>query len=138
MLKGETPTIFGDGEQVRDYVYVSDVMRANMLALKHLEKSNNCFRAEGCAINDVAYNVGTGKGTSANELFAYMKEVTAFKGEPKYGPKRADELRKICLDFNKAMNELGWEPKCDIRKGLRLTMDCLTKQVDGSDCSEID
>ena len=128
MLKGETPTIFGDGDQLRDYVYVGDVVRANLLALNCLEKGNVCSSSGGCAINDFAYNIGTGKGFSVNDLFNLLKEVTGFKGEPKYGPERTGELRRIYLDATKVKDELGWRPKMEFREGLHRTVEYLAAQ----------
>lgn len=125
MLRGETPVIYGDGKQVRDYVYVGDVVRANLLALKRLQDGGISCGAGGCAINDFAYNIGTGEGTSVNRLFELLKEITGFAGEPDYGPERKGELRKICLDAGKAKAELGWEPQVDLREGLRRTVDFL-------------
>ncbi|HHW39742.1 MAG TPA: SDR family oxidoreductase [Syntrophomonadaceae bacterium] len=125
MLKGETPVIYGDGEQVRDYVYVGDVVRANLLALKHLQEGGISCGTGGCAINDFAYNIGTGEGTSVNRLFELLKEITGFAGEPEYGPERKGELRKIYLDAGKAKAELGWEPQVELREGLRRTVEYL-------------
>ncbi|MGB4504255.1 MAG: SDR family oxidoreductase [Syntrophaceticus sp.] len=128
MLKGETPTIFGDGKQVRDYVYVGDVVRANLLALDYLEQGNTCSSPGGCAINDFAYNIGTGKGTSVNELFDLLKEVTDFKGAPEYGPERAGELKRIYLDISKAKDKLGWEPRTEFKEGLLSTVESLAER----------
>lgn len=71
MLKGEIRTIFGNGEQIRDYVYVGDVLQANLRAIEYLQQGFAFCSAEECAINNFAYNIGTGKGTYVNELFAY-------------------------------------------------------------------
>ncbi len=125
MLRGETPVIYGDGEQVRDYVYVGDVVRANLLALKRLQEGGISCGSGGCAINDFAYNIGTGEGTSVNRLFELLKEITGFTGEPEYGPERKGELRKIYLDVGKAKAELGWEPEVELREGLRRTVEYL-------------
>lgn len=140
MLKRETPVIYGDGEQLRDYVYVGDVVRANLLAVR-------CFREVadgvgkagesdsagsggfvGCAVNDFAYNIGTGSGTSVNELFALLRKVTGFTGEAEHGPERAGELKRICLGAGKAKRELGWEPRVSLEEGLRLTITHLFSQ----------
>lgn len=83
MLKGEVPTIYGDGEQLRDYVYVGDVVRANLLAIKKLLEGVDLSTVS--SIDTLAYNVGTGQGTSVNELFRLLKEATDYKGEAVYG-----------------------------------------------------
>jgi len=128
LLKGEVPTIFGDGEQTRDYVYVGDVVRANLLALQRLERqAADVCPASGCAINEFACNIGTGVCTSVNQLFAMEKELTGFSGEPLYGPERTGELRRISLDPGKARERLGWEPRVDFRSGLERTLEFLRK-----------
>ncbi|MDI6731626.1 MAG: NAD-dependent epimerase/dehydratase family protein [Candidatus Margulisbacteria bacterium] len=109
MLKGETPTIYGDGKQLRDYVYVGDVARANLLALKK-------------GLNQIC-NIGTGKGTSVNELFAHLKQILRFKGDAIYADPRAGELFRSVLNAAKAKHELGWEPKVNIKAGLKKTLD---------------
>ncbi len=125
MLAGETPVIYGDGEQVRDYVYVGDVVRANLLALERLSANPPPPPGGGCAINDCAYNIGTGKPTSVNELFRMLAEVTGYSGAPAHGPERPGELRCIYLDITKARTELGWEPEVELSRGLRLTVSSL-------------
>lgn len=117
MLKDELPTIFGDGEQIRDFVYVEDVAGANLLALERLTD----LPAPG-SLDEHAYNIGTGRGTSVNELFRYLKKITNFRGEANYGPERPGELRKIYLDVAKAIRELGWQPKTPLEDGLRRTV----------------
>jgi UDP-glucose 4-epimerase len=127
LLKGETPVIYGDGEQLRDYVFVDDVVRANLLALERLNgnAAGPAVSPGGCAINDTAFNIGTGRGASVNELFAILKDLTGFQGEATHGPERTGELRRIFLDAGKAGRELGWQPQVDLREGLRRTVDYL-------------
>jgi len=107
MLGDKEVKIFGTGEQLRDYVYVGDVVRANVLAL---ENGDN----EGV-------NIGTGKGTSVNELFAVLKEAIGYQKDANYQPPRQGELEKIYLTNAKAKEVLTWEPQVDIKKGLELT-----------------
>jgi len=109
MLKGEKVTIFGDGEYVRDYVYVDDVVRANILAM---EKGKN-----------VVLNIGTGRGTTVNELFKMLKSITGYSDEPEYAPPRKGDVRKSILDCSKAKEILGWEPKVSLEEGLRRTVE---------------
>ncbi|MFA6170419.1 MAG: SDR family oxidoreductase [Candidatus Margulisiibacteriota bacterium] len=108
MLKGETPVIYGDGNQLRDYVYVSDVADANLLALN---KGDNQI-----------FNVGTGQGTSVNQLFAFLKEILKFDRPIGYEPPRAGELFRSVLDCRKIGRELGWTPKFDMKEGLKKTV----------------
>lgn len=97
MQKNETCTLYGYGEPIRDYIYVGDIVRANVLALT---KGNHGI-----------YNLGTGIGTSVKEIFQILKEITGYKKEPEYKPLRSGELNKVYLDYTKAKTELGWEPK---------------------------
>ncbi len=109
MLKGEDVTIFGDGEHVRDYVYVGDVVEANIKATT-LGKN-------------MVINIGTSVGTTTNELFKILKKLTGYKKEPIYGPFRPGDIRKSVLCYNRAWIELKWEPKVTIEKGLKNTVE---------------
>jgi len=117
IMDGETPTIFGDGEQLRDYVFVEDVAEANALALK---------RGDGEIVN-----VGSGKGTSVNELFGHLKKHLRFGGEAKHAPLRPGEIQRIYLSGRKARQVLGWEPRVGVEEGLRRTVEW----VEQSRCS---
>ena len=108
MLKGEVPTIFGDGKQLRDYVYVGDVAAANLLALDHGDNQ--------------IYNIGISKGVSVNELFAHLKDLMKFDKDAVYAPPRAGELFRSVLNCKKIKKEQGWKPKVQIKKGLKLTL----------------
>ncbi len=108
MLKGEQPTIYGDGNQLRDYIYVGDVAGLNLCVL---DKGDNQI-----------FNVGSGKGTSVNELFATLENITKFEKEACYAPPRTGELFRSVLNSKKIRKELGWKVKTSIKKGLRLTI----------------
>jgi UDP-glucose 4-epimerase len=107
MLQGERPTIFGKGDKTRDYVYVADVVTANLLAM---EKS----------ISGV-FNIGTGAETSDQEMFDLLAELAGYKGNPHYAPVRKGEIYRICLDSSKAQKEIGWQPQFALREGLAET-----------------
>lgn len=109
MLKGEVPTIYGDGQQLRDYVYVGEVAGANLLALQ---------KGDGETIN-----IGTGAGTSVNQLFSTLKELLEFKKSATYAPPRAGELFRCVLDCRRAKRVLGWQAKIGIKDGLKKTLD---------------
>ena len=94
LLDDGTPTIFGDGSQTRDYVYVHDVARAMLLALD---------RAAGGV-----FNVGTGTETSVLELYAAIQEASGVRRTPKLAPARLGELQRSVLDTSLAARELGW------------------------------
>lgn len=118
MLTGDVPTIFGDGEQLRDYVFVEDVVKANLLATESLEEAS--FPN---SIDEQAYNIGTGIGTSVNELFAHLAKITGFHNAAQHGPERRGELRRIFLDASKAERGLSWKPSYALFVGLKKTVD---------------
>jgi UDP-glucose 4-epimerase len=111
MLAGETPTIFGDGEQTRDYVYVEDTVEAFAGAVD---------RASGEIVN-----IGTGLETSVNALYAMLAEIVGSRSEPAYGPQPEGELRRIALDNSLAASVLGWRPRTDLSSGLARTVEHL-------------
>jgi len=113
MVKGERPIIFGDGEQTRDFVYIKDVVSANIIALE-TEKVG-------------VFNIGTGKRTSVNEVFRKIKEALGEEIEPIYAEERKGEVRHIALDYSLAERELGWRPQYDFDSGLRETIDFYKK-----------
>jgi UDP-glucose 4-epimerase len=114
MLENKTPKIFGDGKQLRDYVYVDDVVEANVLALS---------RGDGEIIN-----IGSEKGTSVLELFERLKALTGFQGEAEMSPPRPGEIFQIYLSAQKAKKVLGWQPKISLEEGLRRTVDWIRQQ----------
>ena len=109
MLRQEAVTIFGSGEQVRDFVFVSDCARANLLAL---------HQGSGRA-----YNLGCGVGTTINQVFAHLRDITASPLPAQYAPARPGETFQIYLDAGLARQELGWTPQFDLQAGLRQTVE---------------
>ena len=109
MLAGQSPKIFGDGSAVRDYLYVGDVVEANVLAL------------EGGSGEMV--NIGTGVGTSVNDIVRELKSITGFAGEAIHLPARPGEVQRIYLDASRAKRVLGWTPKVTFREGLEKTVE---------------
>ena len=108
LLEQTTPTVYGDGLQTRDYVYVSDVVEANLLA------------AESDAGGP--FNIGTGVATSVLDLVNALGQQTDGPFEAAMAPERPGEIRHIYLDTSRARDELGWEATVDIREGLERTM----------------
>ena len=104
LMKNETPTIYGDGKQTRDYVYVLDVVDA---LIKSAETDDNLF-----------LNIGTGVETSVNELVSILSQKISWDGEPEYAPKREGELLRSVLNNERAMSQIGWEPKYTLDTGL--------------------
>ncbi|MBA7536430.1 UDP-glucose 4-epimerase [subsurface metagenome] len=146
MLKGEIPTINGDGEYIRDYIYVEDAARANLLALQNMVKLAKVVQekereTEKEKITEVegekeaktktktepelkfyGFNLGTGRGVSVNEIFYLLKEIIKFPHPAHYGPPRAGDLRKNILDCRLIKEVLGWQPKFDFSAGLGKTV----------------
>ena len=120
MLRGKRPKIFGDGEQLRDYIHVSEVVNINLLASHEIKSLNE--RKPGSP-DDLAYNVGTGKGSSVNLLYQLLAEIADFKGKPIAAPERKGEIRRIFLNTDKAKKELDWQPQLALREGLEKTVD---------------
>jgi UDP-glucose 4-epimerase len=108
MLAGEAPTIHGDGNQTRDYVFVDDVVHAFSLAAE---------RGDGRLIN-----VGTGLETPVNGLYRMLADITGFTGQPHHGPDRPGDLRRSALDPSLAATALGWRPWTHLEDGLRETV----------------
>ena len=104
LMNNETPTIYGDGKQTRDYVYVLDVVDA---LIKSAETDDNLF-----------LNIGTGVETSVNELVLILSEKISWDGEPEYAPKREGELLRSVLNNERAKSQIGWEPKYTLDTGL--------------------
>jgi UDP-glucose 4-epimerase len=119
MLRGKRPKIFGDGEQLRDYIHVSEVVNVHLLASQKIESLNE---RKPSSPDDLAYNVGTGKGSSVNLLYQLLAEITGFKVQPIYAPERKGEIRRIFLNTDKAKKELDWHPQLNLREGLEKTV----------------
>ncbi len=109
MLAGEPCTIDGDGEQTKDYLYVSDVVDAALAAVE---------RGSGLALN-----IGAGKGISVNAIFAALRAATGATAEPAYGPPRPGDVRHIALESARARELLGWQPRVPFDEGIRRTVD---------------
>jgi UDP-glucose 4-epimerase len=108
MLEGKPVTIYGDGEQTRDYVFVGDVVAANLAALG--------FKGSG------AFNIGTGVETSVNRLFSELGSIVK-SGNPIYAPARPGEQRRSVISPARAATELSWRPQVSLRVGLTRTFD---------------
>lgn len=122
ILAGEPITIFGDGEQERDYVYVGDVVEANWLASLTGTRT-------GPGLDATAWNIGTGRGTSVNELADRLMRISGRDVERIPAPERPGELRRSVLDCSKAAAELGWRPRTDLDEGLARTMEHIKKEI---------
>jgi nucleoside-diphosphate-sugar epimerase len=113
MLRGEQPTIFGDGEQSRDFTYIDNAVEANLLACK----------AERTKAAGQVFNVATGRRVTLNETFKALQPLTSYSGEPKYGPPRGGDVKHSLADISLANAGLGYKPLVDFEEGLRRTVD---------------
>lgn len=109
MLNGGRPIINGSGEQERDFVYVSDVAQANLLALE---------RGGGGV-----FNIGSGVGASVNQIYWRLAELTGYNKPAVYGPRKAGEVFKIYLDPTRARQTLGWSSQVTLEDGLARTVE---------------
>jgi UDP-glucose 4-epimerase len=109
MLRGENPRIFGQGDKTRDYVYVDDVVQANVLALT----------AGGGEI----LNIGTGVQTSDQEVYDATAAATGYPNPPIYTAERKGEIKHTSLDATRAKQVLGWEPTVSFREGSRRSVE---------------
>jgi UDP-glucose 4-epimerase len=109
LIDGSKPTVFGDGLQTRDYVYVGDVVAANLAA------------AESQATGP--FNIGTGRQTTVIDIVEALGQIAGRDFEAEMAPERPGEVRHIALDFTRAREELGYEPKVDLREGLERTLE---------------
>jgi UDP-glucose 4-epimerase len=113
MLAGEQPTIYGDGEQSRDFTYIENVVHANLLAAS----------APAAEVSGQAMNVATGSRITLNETFAVLQQLTGYSGEPAYAASRTGDIRDSLADIALAAELLGYQPQVDFREGLRRTVE---------------
>jgi UDP-glucose 4-epimerase len=112
LKEGGRPTVFGDGTQTRDYIYVGDVVSAALAA--------------GDSETTGALNVGTGKETNVLELIEALKTISGNESfEPEFAPERTGEVQSISIDTGRAGRELGWRAEMDLDEGLRVTLDSI-------------
>jgi nucleoside-diphosphate-sugar epimerase len=114
-LAGERPTIYGDGEQTRDFTFVANVVRANLLACE----------APAAALGE-AFNIGCGDRISVNELWRRIRDLVGVTTEPRYEPARGGDVRDSLASTEKARALLGYAPLVDIDAGLRTTLEAMT------------
>lgn len=113
LLAGEQPTIYGDGEQSRDFTYIDNVVHANLLAAD----------APAERVSGQMMNVATGDRSTLNETFKILCELTEYKGEPAYDPPRSGDIRDSLADISLAGKLLGYKPIVEFREGLKRTVD---------------
>ncbi len=113
MLHGEQPTIFGDGEQSRDFTYIDNVVDGNLLA---------CCAPAARAAGKV-FNVATGRRITLNETFRALQALTSYSGQPNYGSERSGDIKHSLADISRAEADLGYRPSVSFEDGLRKTVE---------------
>jgi UDP-glucose 4-epimerase len=108
-LDHNTVRIDWDGEQKKDYVYVEDIARANLLAIEHGD-------------NDI-FCLGTGRTASVNELYQVLAKITGYKPEVVRAPKRPGDIYLAYFDYSKAERVLGWKPQVTLEEGIEKTVE---------------
>ncbi|MBI5369660.1 NAD-dependent epimerase/dehydratase family protein [Candidatus Uhrbacteria bacterium] len=115
MLEGKPVKIFGTGKQTRDYVYVEDIVKANMLAMsRHVVGE---------------FNIGTGKETNVNALFSKLTHLTGYQMPARYEPFVSGEMMRSALDARLAKKTLGWAPLVSLDEGLKKTVAWFSKKA---------
>lgn len=110
LLTGKTPIIFGDGLQTRDFLYVEDVVRANLLA------------AQADGVGGEVFNIARGQAVSLRELYDVLCRTTGRTYPPQFGPERPGDIRHSCADVTQARERLGFVPMYDLAAGLQKTV----------------
>jgi len=111
MKQGKRPTIFGDGTKTRDYTYVADVVKANLIGLKRGK--------------DITVNIGWGKEISDQMIFDLIAKNLHFGQKPIYAPYRQGEVYRIALDAHRAKKILGWQPTIKLEEGIKRTVESI-------------
>ena len=118
MLRGEQPTILGDGEQSRDFTYVDNAVDANLLACQ----------APAADVAGQVFNVATGRRVTLNQTFELLRGLTSYSGKPNYGPERGGDIKHSLADISKAEAHLHYRPQVNFEEGLRRTVEWYRKQ----------
>ncbi len=121
MLQGKTPTIFGDGQQSRDFTFVENIVHANHLALT----------APGQEVAGQVFNVATGSRVDLNATFQILKKLTGYSGEVHYESERPGDVKHSQADLSLAKKHLGYEPTVGLEEGLQQTIEWYRRESAG-------
>ncbi|MBN2395451.1 MAG: UDP-glucose 4-epimerase, partial [Candidatus Atribacteria bacterium] len=121
-------TINGDGEYIRDYVYVEDVAFACLLSIQNMLKLSRLRKGQSWPGSFCAFNTGTGVGSSVNQLYRLLQDLLDRHSEAHYGPPRPGDLRKNILNCQAAKEMLNWGAKNDLKSGLAKTVEWFTRK----------
>ena len=123
MVLGETPVIYGDGGQTRDFIYVADVCNAIVMALEH----GGSLARDGA--DGHAYNISTGARIDVETLAGLLGQATGYEGPVRHEAQRPGDVRDSALDPSKAHNVLGWKAAVELGAGLRQTVRWFAREV---------
>jgi nucleoside-diphosphate-sugar epimerase len=121
-LRDEAPTIFGDGEQTRDFTYIDNVVKANLTVAE----------APAEAISGQVFNLGCGDRISLNRLWSEIKDLTGTDVDVNYGPRRAGDVQDSLADISRLTEATGFVPEIDLREGLRRTVEFFRAPVEAA------
>jgi len=127
MLRGEQPTINGDGEQSRDFTYIDNAVEANLLACQ----------APAEKVAGEVFNTATGRRVTLHETFSLLQGLTSYKGQPKYGPERGGDIKHSLADISRIEAALGYKPIVDFEEGLRRTVEWYRESAVGLQASAV-
>ena len=113
LLAGEQPTIYGDGEQSRDFTFIENVVAANLLAAD----------ASPEKVSGKMMNVATSAAVTLNQVFEILRELTGYSGDPAYAEPRSGDIKHSLADISRARELLGYVPQVDFREGIRRTVE---------------
>lgn len=113
MLRGERPTIYGDGEQSRDFTFIENVVQANLLAC----------HSPASQVAGMTFNAATGDRVTLNQTFEILKQLTGFSGVPEYAPERVGDIKHSLADISLATKHFGYKPLVTLEEGLRRTVE---------------
>ncbi|HEY0566483.1 MAG TPA: NAD-dependent epimerase/dehydratase family protein, partial [Terriglobales bacterium] len=118
MLAGEEPTIYGDGEQSRDFTYITNVVNGNLIAAA----------APADKVSGGVFNVATGQRITLNQAAAELRKITGYSGPIRYAEDRAGDVKHSLADISAAAGALGYKPSVSFAEGLRKTVDWYLEQ----------
>ena len=119
MLRGQQPTIFGDGEQSRDFTFIDNVVHANLLAM----------RAPANKVAGMTFNAATNHRVNLKETYRILQKLTGYSGEPAFGPERPGDIKHSLADITLAKHHFGYEPQVGFEEGLTRTINWYRGQL---------
>jgi UDP-glucose 4-epimerase len=113
MLRGARPTIYGDGEQSRDFTFIQNVVAANLLAC----------HAPAEQVAGLSFNTATGNRSTLNQVYKILQDLTGYSGPPEHGPERVGDIKHSLADISRATKHFGYQPSVSLETGLESTVE---------------